>query len=35
MNVSFRNKKGHSNYNPFTVNFLGDEFMVDIAEMGF
>ena len=33
--VSVRNKKGYSNYNSFIVNFPKDEFMVDIAEMGF
>ena len=27
--VSFRNKKGYSNYNSFIVNFPRDEFMVD------
>ena len=31
--VSFRNKKGYSNYNAFIVNFPREEFMVDIAEM--
>ena len=33
--VSFRNKKGYSNYNSCIVNFPMDECMVDIAEMGF
>ena len=33
--VSFRNKKGYNNYNPFIVNFPRDEFIVDIAELGF
>ena len=33
--VSFRNKKGYSNYNSFIVNFPRDEFMVGIAEMVF
>ena len=31
--VSFRNKKGYSNYKPFIVNFPRDEFIVDIVEM--
>ena len=31
--VSFRNKKGYSNYNSFIANFPKDEFLVDIAEM--
>ena len=34
-NVSFRNKKGYSNYNSFIVNFPRDEFMVDLIELGF
>jgi hypothetical protein len=33
--VSFRKKKGNTNYNSFTVNFPRDEFLVDIAEMRF
>ena len=32
--LTFRNKKGYSNYNSFIVNFPRDEYMVDIAEMG-
>ena len=33
--VTFRNKKGYSNYNAFTVNFFRDDSIVDIAEIGF
>ena len=33
--VSFRNKRGYSNYNSFSVNSPRDEFMVDIVEMVF
>ena len=33
--VPTRNKKGYTNFNSFIVNFPRDEFMVDIAEMGF
>ena len=33
--VSFRNTKGYSNFNSFIVNFPRNEFMVDIAEMGY
>ena len=33
--VSFRNKERYSNYNSFIVNFPRDEFLVDIAEMGY
>ena len=33
--VSFRNQKGYRNYDSFIVNFPKDEFMVDIAEMGY
>ena len=33
--VSFRNKNGYSNYNSFIVNFPRDEYLVDIAEMGY
>ena len=32
--VSFRNKKGYTNYNSFIVNFPRDELLVDIADMG-
>ena len=31
--ISFRNKKGGSNYNSFIVNFPRGESMVDIAEV--
>ena len=33
--VSFRNKKGYTNYNSLIVNFPRDEFLVDIAEIRF
>ena len=33
--VSLRNKKGYTTYNSFIVNFPRDEFIVDIAELGF
>ena len=33
--VSFRNKKGYTNYNSFIVNYPRDEFMIDLIEMGF
>ena len=33
--VSLRNKKGYRNYNSYVVNFPRDEFMMDIAELGF
>ena len=33
--VSFRNKKGYNNYNSCIVNILRDEYLVDIAEMGY
>ena len=33
--ISFRNKNGYSNYNSFIVTFPRDEFMVDIAEIGY
>ena len=33
--VTFRNKKGYSNYNSFIVNFPRDEFLVDVAEFFF
>ena len=33
--VSFRNKKGYSNYTSFIVNFPRDEYLVDIADMGY
>ena len=33
--VSFRNKKGYTNYNSFVVNYPRDEFMVDLIELGF
>ena len=33
--VSFRNKKGYTNYNSCVVNYPRDEFMVDLMELGF
>jgi len=33
--VSFKNKKGYSNYNSFIVKLPRDELIVDIAEMSF
>ena len=33
--VSFRNKKGYTNYNSCVVNYPRDEFMVYLIELGF